>query len=128
MLAGGRIRLPSGMSDFKKLKVWQYSHLLAVETYKTVVKIKGAHHTSIRSQIVRASGSIPANIAEGRGKPSDQDFARFIGYAIGSAAELEAHLIFARDVELIPLGQATALLSQLTIVRKMLLKLRNKLL
>ena len=42
--------------------------------------------------------SIPTNIVEGRGKKTDRDFARYLGYALGSACELEYHFILARDL------------------------------
>jgi four helix bundle protein len=89
--------------------------------------IRGSQHMALRSQIVRASVSIPANIVEGRAKPSDKDFSRFLGYAIGSAAELEYHLGLGRDLGLVSEPNAAELLSQLTEVRKMLHALRRKL-
>ncbi|MFT4757158.1 MAG: four helix bundle protein [Polaribacter sp.] len=39
--------------------------------------------------------SIPSNIAEGASRNSEKDFARFLGVALGSAFELETHLIIA---------------------------------
>ena len=115
------------MGDFKKLEVWQYSHALAIDTFRVVEKIRGAQHVSLRSQLNRAAASIPANIVEGRYKSTERDFSRFIGYAIGSAAELEYHLILARDTEAMERGEALALLSQLTKVRRMLYGLRETL-
>ena len=115
------------MGDFKKLKVWQYAHTLALDTFQAVEKIRGAQHLSLRSQLNRAAASIPANIVEGRSKPTERDFSRFIGYAIGSAAELEYHLILARDTEAMEKSDALALLSQLIRVRRMLYGLRARL-
>jgi four helix bundle protein len=42
--------------------------------------------------MLRASVSIAANIAEGAGRGSPRDFARFLRIAIGSACEVEAHI------------------------------------
>ncbi len=47
------------------------------------------------SQIQRAAFPIPANIAEGHAIGSTKDFARFLGIAQGSLAELETHLMLA---------------------------------
>lgn len=116
------------MADFKKLKVWQHSHALALETYEAAVGARGAHHMSLRSQLIRASASIPANIVEGRARKTEKDFVRFIDYALGSASELEYHLIFARDVKAVKSERINALLSQLVKVRKMLNGLRARLL
>lgn len=115
------------MSDYKKLKVWQSAHALALATYRTAVTIRGSQHAALRSQVIRASVSIPANIVEGRAKLGDKDFARFISYAIGSAAELEYHLGLCRDLRLIGENKATSLLKELTKVRRMLYALRRKL-
>ena len=41
--------------------------------------------------------SIPANIAEGRRQKSENEFGRFLGYALNSSSELEYHLIVACD-------------------------------
>jgi four helix bundle protein len=115
------------MGDFKKLQVWKYAHALALDTFRAVEKIRGPQHIALRSQLNRAAASIPANIVEGRSKPSERDFSRFIGYAIGSAAELEYHLILARDTEAMEKSEALGLLSQLTKVRRMLYGLRDAL-
>jgi four helix bundle protein len=42
--------------------------------------------------------SIGANIAEGAGKNSRPEFARFLQIALGSASELEYHLLLSRDL------------------------------
>jgi four helix bundle protein len=49
----------------------------------------------------RCSSSIPANLAEGCGRNGDAEFARFCSIAMGSASELEYHLLLAKDLKLI---------------------------
>ena len=63
------------MSDFKKLEVWKKAHQLALDAHKAALGIRGAHYVSLRSQIIRAAMSIPANIVEGREQASEKDFA-----------------------------------------------------
>jgi four helix bundle protein len=46
----------------------------------------------------RGCSSIAANIAEGGGRSSDADMARFLQMALGSASELEYHLLLSRDL------------------------------
>jgi four helix bundle protein len=53
---------------------------------------------SLQSQLVRAATSIPSNIAEGCGRAGDRDFRRFLRHSLGSACELEYHLLLARDL------------------------------
>ena len=110
----------SSMADFKKLLVWEKAHSLALNVHRTAARIRGAQNASLRNQMTRASQSIPANIVEGRGQQSEKDFARFLGYALNSASELEYHLIMARDVNAISTSVFDALTAQLAEVRKML--------
>ena len=108
------------MSDFKKLDVWSKAHQLALDAHKTAIGIRGAHYVSLRSQLIRAAMSIPANIVEGREQASEKDFARFLRYSIGSASELEYHLIIGRDMGLISQESFDSLLEKIEQVRKML--------
>ena len=50
------------------------------------------------SQIRRSAASIGANMAEGCGRSGEREFARFLRIALGSASELEYHLILATDL------------------------------
>jgi four helix bundle protein len=49
----------------------------------------------------RASASIAANIAEGFARGGNVELARFLQIAIGSAYEVEYHLLLSRDLGLI---------------------------
>jgi four helix bundle protein len=52
----------------------------------------------LTNQICRACASVPANIAEGCGRDSEADFSRFLQTAMGSATELEYHLLLSHDL------------------------------
>ncbi len=53
------------------------------------------------SQMRRSAVSIPSNIAEGAGRRTEKDFARFITIANGSAYELETQIWLSKDLEFI---------------------------
>jgi four helix bundle protein len=108
------------MSDFRKLLVCQKALALALNVDRVCKKIRGAQYISLRSQLIRAATSIPANIAEGRRHESDKEFARFLRYAVNSSSELESHLIFAHGAEAISEKDYRSLVSQTIRVRKML--------
>jgi four helix bundle protein len=74
----------------------------------------------LTSQIRRASASIPANIAEGCGRSGVAELARFLHIAMGSASELEYHLILARDLSFLPDDQYARLDRELAEVKRML--------
>lgn len=114
------------MPDFKKLQVWQKAHALALSTNTIGGKIRGAAHTSLRSQMIRSAMSIDANIVEGRGQKSDREFARYLNIAVNSANELESHLIMTRDVGAMGKADFLVLLERLVEVRRMLHGLINR--
>jgi four helix bundle protein len=108
------------MGDFAKLHVWRKAHALAINVHTVAITIRGSNYISLRSQMIRAAMSIPANIVEGRSQKSERDFGRFLGYALNSSSELEYHLIVARDIKAISVSEYTSLVDQVVEVRKML--------
>ena len=115
------------MADFRKLEVWQKSHELMVKVHEVSRDIRGAEFLSLKSQVVRAAMSIPANIVEGRAQPTDPLFRRYVIQAIGSASELEYHLIAAKDIGAMAEATVTPLIKRAIQVRKMLIGLKKKL-
>jgi four helix bundle protein len=116
-----------GMSDFKKLRVWRKAHALTLNAHRVAASIRGAQFAPLRSQMTRAAMSVTANIVEGREQKTEREFARFLGYSLGSTSELEYHLIVARDLRAISNTDFSSTLSQLIDVRKMLNGLLAKL-
>jgi four helix bundle protein len=112
--------VPLRVADFKKLFVWQKAHTLSLGVHRATRRMRSAEFSSLRSQTFRASMSIGANIAEGRRQNNDKQFARFLGYALNSASELEHHLIVARDLGAVHDAEFRSLVSETIRVRKML--------
>jgi four helix bundle protein len=81
------------MKDFRKLIVWEKGHMLTLSIYKLTHSFPKEEMYGLTSQIRRASSSVPINIAEGCGRGSDADFARFLQIAFGSASETEYLLL-----------------------------------
>jgi len=75
----------------------------------------------------RAAVSIASNIAEGSQRLSDAEFARFVAYARGSAAELATQLTISSDVGLMSGEAADTLLNDVERVRMMLQRLHLRL-
>ena len=86
------------MRDFRRLTVWQKAHSLALETYKVTRNFPKEELYGLTSQLRRAVISIPSNIAEGCGRRSDAELARFLDIASGSACETEYQLLLARNL------------------------------
>lgn len=111
------------MKDFRQLKVWEKSHQLALAVYKATKEFPKEELYGLTSQIRRASMSIPTNIAEGCGRNTDADFARFLQMAMGSASETEYQLILARDLEFLPKDSYEKLHNEAEEVKRMLASL-----
>ena len=111
------------MKDFRQLKVWEKSHQLALSVYKATKEFPKEELYGLTSQIRRASMSIPTNIAEGCGRNTDKEFARFLQIAMGSASETEYQLILARDLEFLPTDSYEKLHNEVEEVKRMLASL-----
>ena len=77
------------MQDFRQLRVWQLAHELTLDVYRITKSFPKDEQYGLTSQLRRCSSSIAANIAEGCGRGSDSEFARFLQIAMGSACEFE---------------------------------------
>ena len=77
---------------YKELTVWQKSMELVKEVYYLVKKLPKEESYSLSDQMRRTAISIPSNIAEGIGRKSLTDYARFLDIARGSEYELETQL------------------------------------
>ena len=108
------------MKDFRSLDVWKKSHELVLAIYEASALFPSSELYGLTSQVRRAASSIPANIAEGCGRSTDRDFARFLQIAMGSASELEYHLILARDLGFLDSVLQEELEQSITEVKRML--------
>ena len=115
------------MKDYKNFTVWQKSHQLTLDVYKVLKDFPKDEIFGLISQMKRSSSSIPTNIAEGCGRNTDKDFARFLIIAFGSANELEYQFILSKDLKLIDLETSEKLLFQIEEIKKMLNSLISKL-
>jgi four helix bundle protein len=115
------------MKDFRELKVWQKAHDLTLAVYRVTRDFPREELYGLTSQIRRASASIAANLAEGCGRNGDAEFARFCSIAMGSASELEYHLLLARDLKLFKPGDYDDLEPRVTELKRMLTALFQKL-
>lgn len=86
------------MQDFKKLKVWEKAHGLALDTYRCTSSFSRDERFELTRQMRSSATSIPTNIAEGCGRNGRVEFARFLTIAGGSASELEYQVLLARDL------------------------------
>ncbi|MGB3683457.1 MAG: four helix bundle protein [Rubrobacteraceae bacterium] len=115
------------MRNFRDLQVWEKGHRLTLEVYKATTGFPREELYGITSRLRRAAASIPANIAEGCGRSGDAELARFMLISVGSASELEYHLLLAKDLSYLDPPQYKELLQNTQEVKRMLGPFINKL-
>ncbi len=114
------------MKDFRDLKVWEKAHDLALACYSMTAAFPKREIFGIVAQIRRAGTSIAANIAEGCGRGGNAEFQRFLQMAMGSASELEYHILLSRDLHFLDEESHDRMQLQVVEVKRMLAGLIRK--
>jgi len=115
------------MRNYEDLQVWQKAHTLTLAIYKSTQCFPSEERFGLTSQMRRSCSSIGANLAEGCGRRSDAEMARFVQIAMGSGAELSYHLRLAGDLDLLSKPSSDHLRADLSEVMRMLSALSQKL-
>lgn len=104
----------------KDLDVWKSAMSLAERLYKETSTFPRDEVYGMTAQIRRAGVSIPANIAEGYGRSQTGQFAQFIRISLGSAQELDTHVMLAGRFGFLSQSTADSLQGDCERVTKML--------
>jgi four helix bundle protein len=86
--------------SYRDLKVWQKGMDFAADCYRLTRDFPRDELYGMTSQLRRASASVPANIAEGYGRDSRNEYAHFLRIVQGSLKETETYLLLAARVGL----------------------------
>ncbi len=115
------------MRPFQQLVVWQKAHENTLGVYRISAGFPREEMFGQTSQMRRSSASAPTNIAEGSVHDEGREFHRFLGIALGSAAELEYQLILARDLGYISHEEHAVIDGAVNEVKRMLVRFRARL-
>lgn len=107
------------LRSYKDLHVWQASMERVDVCCEIVGPIPHPYRFTFCDQLLRASISIPSNIAEGHCR-STKGYLNHLTYALGSQSELETILEIIKRRELAPSALTTTALSRSEEVGKML--------
>lgn len=114
-------------TEFKDLEITKKSRHLIREIYVITNGNSFGRDYSLKDQIRRASVSVLSNIAEGKGRGSKKDFAKFLYISRGSCTEIRAQLLISYDLEYISEIVFTELDNECIEIIKMLTSLINHL-
>jgi four helix bundle protein len=114
------------MRNYRDLVIWEKAHRLTLAVYRNTQSFPVEERFGLTSQMRRSCASIAANLAEGCGRRSDGEMARFVQIAMGSGAELSYHLLLARDLCLLNKEMYESMDSDLAIIMRMMSALSSK--
>src|SRR5262249_7880118 len=90
---------------------------------RTTERFPSSELYGLTSQLRRSAASVAAHMAEGCVRSSDADFCRFLWVALGSASEVEYHLLLARDLGLLSADDYVRLSDPAVEIKRMLVGL-----
>lgn len=107
--------------------MWRAAHALTLELHTVTDAFPREERFRLVSQLRRSAASIGANLVEGSGRSSQAAYTNFVEHAAGSAAEVEYHLLLARDVGYLAYDEYGTLAVRIDEIRRMLAALRRTL-
>jgi four helix bundle protein len=86
------------IQSWKDLEVWKSSHNAVLQVYQLTKSFPADERFRLIDQLCRAAASVPANIAEGKGRSSLREYLQFLSIARGSVEETKYFLLLAKDL------------------------------
>ena len=111
--------------SFEDLNAWKFARELSREIYAICRKPKFSKDFALKDQIIRSSGSIMDNIAEGFSRGGKREFIQFLSIAKSSAAEVKSQLYRALDQDYISRPLFNLLYTKIENIEKTIYGLMN---
>ncbi len=112
--------------NYQDLEIFHLAYQFVIKMYPYLNKFPESEDTNLVIQMKRSAVSMPSNIAEGSSRRTDREFLNFLGYALGSAKELEVSLNLSRDLGFFNEKEFQLLYEDLQkLIAKLLLFMRN---
>jgi|SRR5215813_4020728 len=90
----------SKIESHRELLVWQKAMDMAVAIYRLSAKFPTNEIYRLVAQVTRSAASVPANIAEGKARLTQRDYARFVSMSKGSLMETETYVMLSTALDL----------------------------
>lgn len=114
------------MRNYRELEIWKNGIIIVEKIYEISAKLPIDERFGLRSQIKRASVSIPSNIAEGCSRNSEIEFKRFLEMAMGSLFEVETQITICERLGFFERSDVNDILQLLNTEAKMINSLISK--
>ena len=114
------------MHNFRKLDIWIDGVEMADKIYSLTEDFPRQEMYGLSSQMQRAAVSVPSNIAEGSGKGSNREFARFLSISLGSLFELQTQIEIAYRRAYLTTENYYSILTTIESLQKRIYNLRQR--
>lgn len=126
-----RLLFPHGIyprtRTHRDLVGWQKAMDLATLVYRLSEGFPSHEQYGLAAQMRRAAAAIPSNLAEGHARRGPAEFARFVGYAEGSLAELDTQLRLAHVARVCHQSELASVFGAVTELKRILRALHREL-
>ena len=112
--------LENNYYDFQDLNIWKRGREIRLRIEEIVKHLPKDEKYRLGDQMVRASRSITALIAEGYGRYHFKENIQFCRQARGSLDETKDHLITSRDLHEAPIERCNGLIEKCNLLKKVL--------
>lgn len=113
-----RSKMDGGPDSVRNLEIWHEAVEIVKAVYTLTQSWPKEELYGLTNQARRAAVSIPANLAEGLGRGTPKETARFAQIALGSLYELDTLLHLAGELEFSPQDRVVPLRESLTTLAK----------
>ena len=115
------------MHNIDETDVFKRARRLTRLVYEATARFPSSERFLLVTQMRGAAISIGANLKEGSGRNTIGEFSQFVGYASGSACELEWHTLISGDLRYLEPLARDGLLSEIVDVKKLLYRFNKSL-
>jgi four helix bundle protein len=111
-------RMDGGPDSVRRLEIWHEAVQVVKVVYELTQNWPKEEMYGLTNQARRAAASVPANLAEGLGRGTPREMARFAQIALGSLYELDTLLHLAAELAYSPAEIVDSLRETLTTLAK----------